>query len=208
MTKAASIIRTVLPCLAIGLVSTAVFARQDRLAPVDEELQTVDGRVEDVSVLSTSLRVNPLGLGLPAGFDKVYRVPGSTDMFMRGNGALYALFDQSVYSSHGGVSSAEVPPSTVFYIGGLPAELEASDPVDAPRRNEPERDQADHSDGVIHAGFGAVAPAGPDTGNRVTFPEVIQPGNGMPRFISDRAYRATRLKEIVNRQLGRPTRSP
>jgi hypothetical protein len=163
-----------------------------------EELQAVDGRVADVSVLSTSLRVNSTGLGHPAGFDQVYRVPGSKKMFMRGNGALFAFFDQSVYSVVRGYSIAEVPPSTVFYIGMPNPSLATSDSQSPPVVASVEDDL---SEGVVRAGFGVVAPAGPETGNRIVFSDTEIAEENLPRFVSDREYRARRLAEILSRRL-------
>ena len=60
-----------------------------------EGLQPLDARVEDVSILSASLRVESAGLAKPSGFDAVYRVPGDSGKLMRVNGALFAVFDQS-----------------------------------------------------------------------------------------------------------------
>jgi hypothetical protein len=169
-----------------------------------EKLQVVDSRVADVSVLSTSLRINSTGLGEPAAFDQVYKGPGSS-MFMRGNGALFAIFDQSVYVISEGYSIAQIPPSTVFHIGMPPPSRKTSGSQPPPPVVP---DVVDLSKGVVRAGFGVVAPAGPATGNRISFASSKHEKTVLPRFVSDRAYRAMRLGEILSRRLddqgGRP----
>lgn len=81
--------------------------------PTRPRLDIVDAGREDVGPLATSLRADPVDQRLPTGFDRVYRVPGSEALLMRGNGALFAVFDESVYRRSG----AALPPGTVFHIG-------------------------------------------------------------------------------------------
>jgi len=81
--------------------------------PTHSRLDIVDAGREDVGPLATSLRADPVDQRLPTGFDRVYRVPGSESLFMRGNGALFAVFEESVYRRSGAV----LPPGTVFHIG-------------------------------------------------------------------------------------------
>lgn len=80
--------------------------------------QLVDPTSADRNSLSGSLRVMPVDLS-PHGFDRIYSVPGRDDLLMRSNGALYAVFSQSVYSRdpRKGNLRAMIPASTVFYIG-------------------------------------------------------------------------------------------
>jgi hypothetical protein len=81
--------------------------------PTRPRLDIVDAGREDVGPLATSLRADPVDQRLPTGFDRVYRVPGSESLLMRGNGALFAVFEESVYRRAG----AALPPGTVFHIG-------------------------------------------------------------------------------------------
>jgi len=81
--------------------------------PTRSRLDIVDAGREDVGPLATSLRADPVDQRLPTGFDRVYRVPGSESLLMRGNGALFAVFEESVYRRSGAV----LPPGTVFHIG-------------------------------------------------------------------------------------------
>lgn len=80
--------------------------------------QLVDPTSADRNSLSGSLRVMPVDLS-PHGFDRIYSVPGRDDLLMRSNGALYAVFSQSVYTRdpRKGTVRAMIPASTVFYIG-------------------------------------------------------------------------------------------
>lgn len=80
--------------------------------------QQVDPTSADRNSLSGSLRVMPVDLS-PHGFERIYSVPGRDDLLMRSNGALYAVFSQSVYSRdpRKGNLRVMIPASTVFYIG-------------------------------------------------------------------------------------------
>jgi hypothetical protein len=83
----------------------------DRLTPVEQG-------VGDVGALSTSLRQVNLGLGVPSGFEQVYRAPGRSNMLMRIEGGLMAVFPESVYVPNAdGGSLAAIPAGTTFYIG-------------------------------------------------------------------------------------------
>jgi hypothetical protein len=90
----------------------------------------VEQGVADTSPLSADLRVQPLELRYPFGFDTVYQgrltdqYGASRDYFARRDGALTAVFPRSIYTEMGnGVRSVDVPPGTVYYIGDLPPEL-------------------------------------------------------------------------------------
>jgi hypothetical protein len=83
-----------------------------------EQRTVVDPTVADRHSLSESLRVMPVDLS-PHGFDRVYAVPGRDDLLMRTNGALYAVFSQSIYGRDPkkGTTRVLIPASTIFYIG-------------------------------------------------------------------------------------------
>ena len=155
------------------------------LAQEAAEFDPVEASVADVSVLSTSLRVEQLGLDPGTGFKQVYRVPGASDTYFRANGGLFAVFDQSVYLSWNGLSFPEVPPSTTFYIGA-PAflrsqdEVTASGPsVDGSRRFQP--GPSPHRHGMVSS-----------TDSLQEEPMDV----ALPRFITDHDYRSRRLNEI------------
>lgn len=160
---------------------------------IQQPLQPLDARVEDMTVLSTSLRVESPGLALPSDFDEVYRVPGDPNKLMRVNGAIYAVFDQSVYASYKGHTYAQVPPSTVFHIGAPPQIPTATNSSEAPEVLEPA------SSDFTQAGFGVVAPVGPD--RHVGFSsEQELARERLPRFVTDKSYRIRRLAEMVQRR--------
>jgi hypothetical protein len=101
--------------------------------PLRDELETVDAGAEDMGPLGTSFRQTAYDPRLPAGFSRVYRVPGDERKFMRGNGALFAIFPASVYrrTSRGGMPVT--PPGTVYRIG-MPGDLHLA--PDAPLTRE------------------------------------------------------------------------
>lgn len=80
-------------------------------------LEIVDQGTEDRDVMSATLRTDPTDLRLPTEFERVYRVPGSSSLLMRGNGALFAVFEQSVYRQTSRGVQVVAPPGTVFHIG-------------------------------------------------------------------------------------------
>jgi hypothetical protein len=81
--------------------------------PMRDPLVLVDQGREDVGALGTSLRMEGVDMRLPAGFQRVYRVPGRDDLLMRGNGALFAIFPESVYRATRNGRVAVAPPGTV-----------------------------------------------------------------------------------------------
>ena len=107
-------------------------------------LQPVEQGLADLGPLSISTRMLPLDLRQPQGFERVYRVPGSTrglgalpsgptsdDYYARVNGAITAVFPRSDYVvTKSGIHPA-IPGGTVFYIGNSP--LLAQPVADAPR---------------------------------------------------------------------------
>ncbi|MHC4414220.1 MAG: hypothetical protein ACYS0G_02930 [Planctomycetota bacterium] len=109
----------------VGLTGTA------RAAGQTGALEPIDQAVADLNTLSESLRQLELGLYQPAGFGRVYRVPGRDDRFMRVDGGLFAVFPQSAYARDRSGLRPVIPCDTVFYIG--PPTLEAARPLDAPR---------------------------------------------------------------------------
>lgn len=88
-------------------------------------LQRVDPGVGDIDPLRTSLRDLSVDLRGSGDFSSVYRLPGTTpggtdERFVRFGGGTTAVFPRSVYVPTNGGLGAEVPPGTVFYIGGVP----------------------------------------------------------------------------------------
>jgi hypothetical protein len=77
----------------------------------------VDPGVADRHALSVSLREIDVGLQHPIGFDRVYRLPGFDDHFVRASGGLYAVFPQSIYAQTRFGDVPLIPAGTVFHIG-------------------------------------------------------------------------------------------
>ncbi len=90
---------------------------------LNPRLEIVEAGTEDTGGLATTLRVDPLDQRLPTGFQRVYRVPGSDSLMMRGNGALFAVFPVSSYMSTRGGTVPALPAGTVFHIG-MPTEAD------------------------------------------------------------------------------------
>ncbi len=89
--------------------------------PLHAPFEEVDAGRDDTGGIATSLRRLPLDLRLPAGFDRVYRVPGREDLYMRANGALYAVFPKSEYRASGRGVVPVTPTDVVYRIGLAPA---------------------------------------------------------------------------------------
>jgi len=88
-------------------------------SPIRPELEVVDQGVEDRGGFEKSLRVLPLDMRVPTGFQQVYRVPGREDLLMRGNGALYAVFPRSVYQRTP-IGTIPIAPADVHFSIGMP----------------------------------------------------------------------------------------
>jgi len=110
--------------LVAACLASAASARQQGGAPPaagsSQLPERVDAGVGDRHSLGQSLRIHPVDLS-PHGFRNVYKVPGRDDLLMRTDGALYAVFDQSVYvrdpNAKTPTMKAMIPAATVFYIG-------------------------------------------------------------------------------------------
>jgi hypothetical protein len=88
--------------------------------PLRAPFEVVDAGREDTGDLATSIRRLPLDLRLPTGFDRVYRVPGRDDLYMRANGALYAVFPKSEYRATRRGEQPVTPTDVVYRIGLAP----------------------------------------------------------------------------------------
>ena len=88
--------------------------------PLRAPFEVVDAGREDTGDLATSFRRLPLDLRLPTGFDRVYRVHGRDDLYMRANGALYAVFPKSEYRTTRRGEQPVTPTDVVYRIGLAP----------------------------------------------------------------------------------------
>lgn len=112
-----------LAAAAAGQIQPATQPGTQQLSPAN--LQRVDPGVGDIDPLRLSLRDLSVDLRSSGDFSNVYRLPGTTpggsdERFVRFGGGTIAVFPRSVYVPTNGGLSAEVPPGTVFYIGGVP----------------------------------------------------------------------------------------
>lgn len=123
---------TVVPPIVRSPVENGANGRRLQLTPVEQG-------VADVDAIATSLRRIELGLQEPRGFEGLYLVPGRSDLFMRADGGLYAVFPQSVYGNYKGKALPLVPNDTTFYIGQSAIEALAAPPA-APTSGAPASD--------------------------------------------------------------------
>jgi hypothetical protein len=120
-------------------------ARRDQILQ-RRRLQPVDAGIEDRNQLDVSLRrMQAEPMSMPIGFSRVYIDPADPSKYVRGHGALYAVFPHSEYLKRKKGTVALIPLSTTFRIG-LPAHMSmevVDDPsmVRAPERVEGRYDQ-------------------------------------------------------------------
>jgi hypothetical protein len=100
--------------LSIAIISiAAVVLQQDN--PV--ELIPVDGGVADRGSLSDSLRSMPIDPRQNQSFEKLYKVVGSEEVYVRQSGGLRAVFKYPVYIDTETGAIPIVPAGTVYCIG-------------------------------------------------------------------------------------------
>ncbi len=111
--------------------STAAAAKgyaADNLPPL--VLKRVDGGVADRDALSVSFHDPRVSLGMPSGFRDIFSPEDRHDLYMRGDGAIYATFRRSVYvRNKEGKTVIPVPAGTTFSIGMprlLPVRMESA----------------------------------------------------------------------------------
>ncbi len=81
------------------------------------EVVPVEGGVADRGSLSESLRVMPVDLRQNQSFEKLYKVVGNEDVYIRQAGGLRAVFKNPVYIDTESGSIPIVPAGTVYCIG-------------------------------------------------------------------------------------------
>lgn len=97
------------------------------------ELELVDEGVGDADSLSTSLRRLQPDPRAPYDFDRLYRVPGRSDLLMRRQGAITAVFPESRYAASKRGVFPLIPPGTIFHIGAFdPASFPGAGEARAP----------------------------------------------------------------------------
>ena len=109
----------ILQALLVGALASGAAAQNDAWS----SLEAVDAGTEDVSLLGESLRLVPIDMRVSDSFSSIFRldgIDGWEDQFARREGALTAVFPQSVYyPTQSGVEIA-IPAGTVFLIGAPP----------------------------------------------------------------------------------------
>lgn len=178
---------------AILALSGAAYAQQD--------LKAVDPNVGDRGPLATSFREASLDLRQPTNFDRVYRVPGNEERFMRASGALYAVFPRSIYVQTRSGSIATIPDGTVFYIGA-PSFLNASPSERAPSRALAMRQEnlyrvenrIDSTADSLDPARGRRLHPVPGRAHRFSNQERVA---SQPTIINDPGYRAARLRGLM-----------
>ena len=172
------------PALILCIITSVCFAQD----PID--LRVVESGTDDVGPLSSGLKVQPLGLSIGNGFDRVYRTVDSNGPFFRSSGNLFAVFERSVYRTWGNRFIPEVPPGTVFHIGP-PAFLENSGFGSRPRSDDSEFVGPTQS--AVHLFV--------DDNPQLRYVDELPGDNSMPRFHTDSGYRNQRLKALVEEHL-------
>ncbi|MHC4429884.1 MAG: hypothetical protein ACYS0D_14990, partial [Planctomycetota bacterium] len=183
----------------LGVFATALLcslaAAQETAEPYQYEDSGVlprrylDQMIEDVSPLGTSLRSVEPGLRQSGPFDQVIRT-GPDGQLMRVQGALFALFDQSIYRDTEQSTLAVIPDNTVFWIGEPPPAAPA-DPL--PDRYFPNRvDTLIAPLRLQSADAPAMETASASSGH-------LEPQARAPegRILWDEEYRAARLQMLM-----------
>ncbi|MHC4081795.1 MAG: hypothetical protein ACYS15_03600 [Planctomycetota bacterium] len=184
-----------LPIILTVLVTAPAAAQQTAV-----DLQPIDQSIEDVSVLSMSLRQIEPGLRQPNDFSRVYRVHGREDLYLRQQGGLYAVFPESVYAvNKEGQLRAVIPGGTTFYIGPPPILDPEPPPDEVPvkgliqgridLRIDPHREST------------VLAPIAPGRFDRSSTGQSIILGARMtlPPIVSDQEYRHRRVHGLMRR---------
>ena len=169
----------------ILLLATSMAPGQDSV-----DLRVVESGTEDVGPLSSGLKVQPIGLSVENGFDRVYQAVDSSGPFFRSSGNLFAVFDRSVYINWGNRFIPEVPPGTTFHIGP-PAFLNRSGFGSRPRV------VADELVGPTQSNVRLFVRDNPE----LRYIDEIVKKDPMPRFHTDSVYRERRLEMMVNEHL-------
>lgn len=172
------------------------------------ELRPVNQGVGDVSGLSLDQRVQARVTRLPDDFSGVFEIPRGSGTrydgwYARVAGGTYAVFPRSEYSTlRDGRTLARVPANTVFFIGGIPKDLEGRGPVNVPTGRVPGALAVDEPAlAPPPARFNAVdASAGsPMVAERVDAGVVVSAAEPTP---------STRVEPVPSRPAGQSAESP
>ncbi len=185
------------------VVPLALGAAAAGQSPVPEPVEQAIG---DVSPLSLSIRRVEPGLAQGANFDQVFR---HGDGYLRVQGGLYAVFDNSVYardSKRQGKLNALVPPGTMYFIGPPPEPPVVEPSPPSPDRVDGRVDLRWESRVAPELTLGLIdaraperepppAPPGPVPDAAVDAGPPAKPG----AIIADAEYRALRIRMMMRR---------
>jgi hypothetical protein len=149
--------------------------------PESPELIPVESGVADRGSLSSSLRVEQVDFRQDHAFERLYRVKGSSDIYVRKSGGLTAIFRSSEYVKTSSGDIPIVPAGTEYCIGEIPQRLlkqidELQEPLPAP-------------DSMIQAQIISI-----DESNRVFTKERTYRSI---KFLENESYRRKRLASFV-----------
>lgn len=165
------------------------------------QLQRVQEGGKDENPLAADLQVIDPGLAVPTGFTSVYRVPGRSDLYMRIDGAIHAVFPRSSYVGGRDGLIALIPDDTVYFIG-----FPSSQALTAAFGPGPARDEhavfdaldVERSATRLRNDEFAPPPAIRSWRRRLdTMPRHINPRDTGPPIVSDTDYRARRIADLL-----------
>ena len=186
-------------------VAPSDLSGQDGTPVKTAELVPVDQTVADHNPLSTSLRIGNPGLDEPNDFSELFRLPGPDGRLIRAQGGLYAIFDQSVYTTDKeGDVRAGISAGTLFHIG----RPTATTPTRPMHSAAPHRLLVDHrlKYRMPPATVGEAREAAADRRRDWAFKpqDLTDPEEAWsadpdddPTIATDPAYRAVRLRSIL-----------
>ncbi len=117
--------------------------------PESPDLIPVDAGVADRGSLSSSLHVEQVDFRQDHAFERLYKVKGSSDIYVRKSGGLTAIFRSSEYVQTSSGDIPIVPAGTEYCIGEIPRRLvkqldELQEPLQSPDEMiQPQRISAD-----------------------------------------------------------------
>ncbi len=151
------------------------------------ELLPIDAGVEDRGPLSASLFVETKDLRQNQSFERLYKVEGSDDVYVRKAGGLKAIFRSSQYANIHGMEVPIVPAGTVYVIGAIRPEL-----VESMGGLSPTTEDVDVQQTVQQAVQQAQG-----TQTLQTMRTHVPKGVRSLRFVEDESYRRKRLASFV-----------
>jgi hypothetical protein len=203
-----------IPALAIIAAAHAQPALNQPSGVAPPRFTRIESRIGDVDPLGVSLRQLSTDLRQPTGFRDVYRIEGSgaaahhwgisnpsgADLFARRDGAITAVFPQSVYITTERGPFALIPPGTVFFIGDLPFDRFGALPpiADSPDRVDTRVDTRATTSSVTPA---TLTPGDVRTARSGEAPKPstrpIEPAPALPGIMTDEPLRRRTVRDLI-----------